>query len=189
MQPSQPIPIIGEIRAFSGTRAPKNWMICDGALLEIAEYPMLFELIRNTYGGDRRNTFAIPDLRGRLIVQNGQLTGGANYRLGIGGGTESVTLTPANMARHQHSLTVSSQSATTNEPDRNFLAIPQDTKYPKNKVLTYLPYEATDATLQTVPLHPDVLASTGRGQSHENRQPFLCIMYIIAIQGIFPSFP
>lgn len=188
MRQSQPTPIIGEIRAFGGTFAPAGWLICDGSIQQIENYQLLFELIGITYGGNRITTFALPDLRGRLIVQNGQLPGGANYRLGVRGGTESVTLAPATMAGHQHSLTAGTTKARTNQPTGCFLTMPHDGNNDDSEVLAYLPYEASDTTLYTVPLHPDVLTSTGGGQPHENRQPFLCITYIIATQGIFPSF-
>lgn len=189
MRPSQPTPFIGEIRAFGGGFAPKNWLICDGSLQQISQYDALFELIGTTYGGDRVTTFGLPDLRGRLIVQNGQLPGGSNYRIGIMGGAESVTLTAAMMASHNHALMGGTVPATTNQPNGNFLAVPQDINNPNSKVLAYLPHESGDATLQTVPLHPNVLASEGNGRSHENRQPFLCITYIISTVGIFPDFP
>lgn len=188
MRASQPRPIIGEIRAFAGAFAPAGWLICDGSIKEIKEYELLFQLIGNTYGGNRTSTFGIPDLRGRLIVQNGQLTGGANYRLGTRGGAESVNLTAANMASHQHSLAAGTIPATTNLPNGNFLAVPQDANNRDAKILAYLPYDAADTTLHKVPLHPNVLTPAGSGQPHENRQPFLCVTYIISTQGIFPTF-
>lgn len=180
-------PFIGEIRAFAGDFAPEGWLLCDGSLQQIEQYEVLYNLIGNTYGGDRFRTFGLPDLRGRLIVQNGQLAGGSNYQLGRQGGVESVTVTAATMASHFHMLAAGTMRATTNQPNNCFLAAPHDTNNPDAQILAYLPYDQQDQTQETVKLHPDVLASVGGSGAHENRQPFLCVTYIIATQGIFPS--
>lgn len=60
--------LIGEIRAFAGNYAPVGWAICDGSLLPTRQYAALFSLLGYTYGGDNVNKFALPDLRGRLLV-------------------------------------------------------------------------------------------------------------------------
>jgi microcystin-dependent protein len=180
--------IIGEIRAFAGIYTPTGWLLCDGSLHSIRQYELLFTLIDTTYGGDGQNTFAVPDLRGRLIVQNGQLPGGSNYRLGSKGGSESVTLTSDTLGSHNHLLMAGTVPATTNRPNGSFLAAPKDISNPGSEVLAYLPYKPEDTTLERVPLHPSVLSPVGNSQSHENRQPFLCITYIIATQGVFPAF-
>ena len=62
---------IGDIRLFAGNYAPRGWLLCNGAVLNISEYDMLFTLIGTAYGGDGHNTFAVPDLRGRVPVGQG----------------------------------------------------------------------------------------------------------------------
>lgn len=81
-------PYVGEIRMFAGNFAPAGWAFCDGALMSIAENEVLFQLIGTTYGGDGEQTYALPDLRGRVPIHNGN-----NYVLGESAGVESVTLT------------------------------------------------------------------------------------------------
>ena len=84
-------PYVGEIRMFGGNFAPAGWMFCSGQLLPISENDTLFNLIGTTYGGDGQETFALPDLQGRVPVHQGRASG--NYLLGENGGTETVTLT------------------------------------------------------------------------------------------------
>ena len=64
-------PYVGEIRMFAGNFAPAGWMFCEGQLLPISENETLFQLIGTTYGGDGESTFALPDLRGRLPIHQG----------------------------------------------------------------------------------------------------------------------
>ncbi|MCH5715924.1 phage tail protein [Niabella hibiscisoli] len=65
------IPFIGTIAMFAFGRVPNGWALCNGQLLSIAEYEVLFVLIGTTYGGDGQTTFAVPDLRGRLPIGQG----------------------------------------------------------------------------------------------------------------------
>ena len=64
-------PYVGEIRMFAGNFAPAGWMFCEGQLLPISENETLFNLIGTTYGGDGQKTFALPDLRGRIPIHQG----------------------------------------------------------------------------------------------------------------------
>lgn len=56
----------GEIRLFTTAYAPRGWALCDGRLLSVEEYPVLFALIGATYGGDGITTFGLPDMRGAM---------------------------------------------------------------------------------------------------------------------------
>ncbi|MET0395064.1 MAG: tail fiber protein [Chitinophagaceae bacterium] len=181
-------PYLGEIRAFAGNFAPVGWAACNGALLPISQYDALYTLIGTTYGGDGISTFAVPDLRGRTPVQNGQLPGGSSYPLGGSAGVESVTLTSSSMPSHQHGFNVATTPGTTNSATNNFLSTVQDTGNPGSTVLAYIPYSQGDTTLQAIPLNPRTIGAGGGSQPHENRQPFLAITYIIATQGVYPSF-
>jgi microcystin-dependent protein len=165
-----------------------NWALCDGRLLQVNSHQPLYSLLGTAYGGDGINTFALPDLRGRLIVQNGASFGGSARPFAVKGGQEKVTLSVAQAPRHQHAFTVGAEAATTKEPAGNYLAAPVDTGNPDGTVLAYLPYGSDDDTLKTVALGPATLGSSGGSQPHENRQPYMAISYIIAITGEYPIF-
>jgi len=92
-------PYVGEIRIFAGNFAPAGWMFCEGQLLPISEYETLFNLIGTTYGGDGQSTFALPDLRGRIPIHQGN-----GFILAETGGAEEITLTVAQIAAHSHPL-------------------------------------------------------------------------------------
>lgn len=181
-------PYIGEIRAFAGNFVPKGWLQCDGTLLQVSQYAALYSLLGTTYGGDGRNTFGLPDLRGRLIIQKGQLPGGSFYPLGQKKGEESVTLTTATMASHNHDFIVGTVPAATNLPNGNYLTKARDNNDSNAEVRSYLPLDTNDDTTQRkVPLNTNALTTEGGSQPHENRQPYLCVTYIIATVGVFPT--
>ena len=81
-------PFVGQLAVFAGNFAPRNWALCDGQLLSISQNTALFSLIGTTYGGDGRTTFALPDLRGRVVIGPGQGPGLTSRRRGEEGGTE-----------------------------------------------------------------------------------------------------
>ena len=84
-------PYVGEIRMFAGNFAPVGWAFCDGSMLSIAVYDVLFQLIGTTYGGDGQSIFALPDLRGRVPVHIGQGPGLPIVNIGeIAGDRKSV---------------------------------------------------------------------------------------------------
>ena len=95
-------PYYGEIRMFAGNFAPTGWAFCDGQLLQIADYDVLFQLIRTTYGGDGQQNFAVPDLRGRIPIHVGTGFSGVSRGLAEFGGTEHETLTVAQIPQHLH---------------------------------------------------------------------------------------
>src|SRR5438093_4597758 len=90
-------PYYGEIRIFPGNFAPAGWAVCDGSLLSISDYDVLFNLIGTTYGGDGQTTFALPDLRSRAPVHQG-----SGFVIGQAGGVETVTLTVNQIPVHSH---------------------------------------------------------------------------------------
>lgn len=169
-------PYIGEIRMFAGNFAPAGWELCQGQLVPIAEFDALFTLLGTMYGGDGQTTFALPDLRGRVPLHNGQGPGlSQNYLQSEMGGAETVTLTTQQIPIHTHPMTGSTDTA-------------QDTS-PTGKVvgqigggaLTYI-QDSTDSDLA-----PQAVTPIGGSQPHENLQPYLCINYIISMYGIYPS--
>jgi microcystin-dependent protein len=162
-------PYIGEIRMFAGNFAPAGWMFCEGQLLPISENETLFNLIGTTYGGDGQNTFALPDLRGRLPVHFGN-----GFVLAETGGVETVTLTVQQIPAHSHAMLAATGPGTANAPNSNVTAAsPSVTLY-----------------VQDVPdtnLSPNATGADGGSQPHNNFQPYLCVDFIISLFGIFPS--
>jgi microcystin-dependent protein len=155
---------------FAGNFAPANWALCNGQLLPISSYEALFTLLGTTYGGDGMNTFAVPDLRGRVPVHQGQGPGLTNCVIGQPGGAESVTLSPAQMSMHAHNPACNSQPGTSTDPTNNFWAASSDLS----------PY--SDQTLNAT-----MFSSAGGSQPHENMMPYVATNYIIALFGIYPS--
>ncbi|MGY2894898.1 phage tail protein [Deinococcus sp. UYEF24] len=166
-------PYIGEIRLFAGNFAPANWAFCDGNLLSISDYDTLFNLIGTTYGGDGQNTFALPDLRGRVPLHQGQ-SGGSPYVLGQSAGTESVTLSAQQLPVHSHPLTATSGAATSTAPSGQLLA-------------TVGSGEVYISDTPTASLSAASVGLSGGSQPHENLMPFLGVNYIISLFGIYPS--
>ncbi len=95
-------PILGEIRSFAFDFCPRSFMPADGQILQIAEYTSLFSLYGTTYGGDGRATFALPDLRGRVLVHVGAGPGLSLYSLGQTGGTETTVHPSTQIRNHAH---------------------------------------------------------------------------------------
>jgi microcystin-dependent protein len=181
-------PYLGEVRIFAGNFAPVGWQLCNGQTLPISQYDALYTLLGTTYGGDGQNTFGLPDLRGRVLLNQGQGIGSPNnYTMGSNGGVESVTLVTSNLPAHNHTFIASTANGDNPLPSNNFLATPIDpTPAPNTKTITlYIPDTAPE-TVQA--LLPNTLTPVGGSQPHENRMPYLTVNYIIATQGIFPSF-
>src|ERR1700712_2113194 len=110
-------PYVGEIRMFGGNFAPAGWMFCEGQLLPISENETLFNLIGTTYGGDGQSTFALPDLRGRLPMHQGN-----SFIIAQTGGGEEGTLSANQIPAHSHAYLASLNIATQPSPSGNLLA-------------------------------------------------------------------
>ena len=159
-------PFLGEVRLFAFTYAPKGWALCNGQLLSIAQNQALFAVLGTTYGGNGVNNFALPNLQGKVAVHSGN-----GIVLGQSGGSQSVTLI-TNQIGHGHQLsanaTANSASAAGNFPASS----PAGTLYGPT----------ADTTMNTT-----ILSPAGGTQPHNNLQPYLVVIYCIALQGIFPS--
>lgn len=180
-------PFLGQIMMFGGNFAPRSWAFCDGQLLPIAQYAALFSILGTTYGGDGRTTFALPDLRGRAPIHMGGGPGLSNYKLGQKGGLESVTLNITQIPSHSHTgkLQVSSKDSSQAVPTLgSSIATPG---FVDGRAITHT-YGFNNEN-PDIALNPGSLpiGNTGGNLSHENRQPYLAMNYIIALQGIFPS--
>lgn len=161
-------PYVGEIKMFAGNFAPQGWMFCDGQLLPISENETLFNLIGTTYGGDGQSTFALPDLRGRLPIHQGN-----GFILAETGGAEEITLTVNQIAAHSHPWLASDSAGTALTPEGN------------------MPAEASKrfyvAPSSVASMAANAMSATGGSQPHTNFQPYLCVSFIISLFGIFPS--
>lgn len=162
-------PYVGEIRIFAGNFAPAGWMFCEGQILPIAENDVLFALIGTTYGGDGESTFALPDLRGRIPVHQGN-----GFVLAESGGVEEVTLTVNQIPAHAHPALASTAAATGNNPVGNLLA--------ETSTINLYLVDAPDSQMAAQAITP-----VGGSQPHTNFQPYLCVDFIISLFGIFPS--
>lgn len=84
--------IIGTIKIFAGSHPPIGWLPCDGRLVKIREYPDLYTVVGDTFGGNGKTTFALPDLRGRVVVGAGRGDNLTPRDLGQSFGVETVTI-------------------------------------------------------------------------------------------------
>ena len=162
-------PYVGEIRMWAGNFPPVGWMFCDGSLVSIAENEVLFQLIGTTYGGDGESTFALPDLRGRLPIHQGN-----GFVLAETGGAEEITLTVQQIPSHGHPLLASSAIANDPNPQNNVLA--------ESSVISL--YQSASPTTA---MAAQSVGSAGGSQPHTNFQPYLCVDFIISLFGIFPQ--
>jgi microcystin-dependent protein len=153
---------------FAGNFAPAGWMFCEGQLLPISENETLFQLIGTTYGGDGESTFALPDLRGRIPIHQGN-----GFVLAETGGAEAITLTVNQMPAHSHPLLASTAGGSLNAPAGNVVS-------QSAAVKIYL--EDSPAANMS----PSAVSAVGGSQPHTNFQPYLCVSFIISLFGIFP---
>jgi len=172
---------IGELRPVGFGFAPKGWLLCQGQLLPVLQNQALFSLLGTTYGGNGQTTFALPDLRGRLPVGVGALSGNpsSNYVLGQMGGVESISLTTGQMPAHTHPITGTMKTAGLGDPSNpqnNFLANDTNAQFSASP-----PTAAMGGGAQ------GTSSNIGGNQPHDNRQPVIGINYAICLQGYFPS--
>jgi microcystin-dependent protein len=162
-------PYVGEIRMFAGNFAPAGWMFCEGQLLPISENETLFQLIGTTYGGDGESTFALPDLRGRIPIHQGN-----GFILAETGGAEEITLTTNQIPSHSHPMLAAAITGDQITPGGNL----------PSSSFNVTPYinDAPNGSFNAGAVGP-----VGGSQPHTNFQPYLCVDFIISLFGIFPS--
>ena len=172
-------PYLGQIEVFGMNFCPRGWASASGQLIAISSNQALYSLLGTQYGGDGRTTFALPDLRGRVMVNQGNAPGGGTYSVGQRGGAEQTVLTNTNMPSHTHSMVLRARdvAATSDNPTNN---LPAD--YPAGVNV----YAAPPAN---VSMSGDAIAVGGTGSNlpYSNVQPYLTSNICIATQGIFPS--
>lgn len=183
-------PFIGMIVMFGGNFAPRGWALCDGTLLSISQYQALFSILGTTYGGDGRTTFALPAMRGRVPMHPGSGPGLTPRSLGQKAGVESVVLNTNQIPSHTHGITITEanlrvvrEDGNTSEPANAAMA-----NVSPDNVSAYNNSTAPDANAAAGSLQVSAIANnTGGNQDHTNMQPYLCVNFIIALQGTYPS--
>ncbi len=168
-------PLLAQITLTATNFAPKGWATCDGQIININSNTALFALLGTTFGGNGQITFGLPDLRGRVAIGAGNGTGLTPRVFGAKGGTETVALTIDQMPAHNHQVYP------------NFAGTPGQSNpannFPGNLGAPNAVYGSSgDGNMGAA-----IVGSQGGNQPHENMQPWLCLNFIIATQGVFPS--
>ncbi|BAU27074.1 microcystin-dependent protein [Aneurinibacillus soli] len=168
-------PYIGEIRMFAGRFAPYGWAFCDGTLLPISTNTALFSILGNQFGGDGKTTFALPDLRGRVPMHQGTGPGLTTRDFASKGGADTVTLLTSEMPSHGHAAAC---------------IVQQTVKDPTEAVWANSGGRSGDkiySGVSGVMMNPGAIGVMGGSQPHNNRQPYVAVTFIIALQGVWPS--
>lgn len=164
-------PFVGEMIWVPFNFAPTGWALCNGQILPISQNTALFSLLGTQYGGDGKSTFALPDMRGRVMINAGQ----ANYVQGETGGEATHTLLQSEMPAHSHGFQASTVTGSGTTPSGNLYGQSASAKqYGQNP---------------TTSMSANALGSAGSGQPHNNMMPYGTLNCIIALQGIFPARP
>ena len=172
-------PFLGEIRCVGFNFAPQGWATCDGQILSIAQNTALFSLAGTNFGGNGQSTFGLPNLQGSAPMFWGQGPGLSNYDLGQSGGSPTVPLSHPQLAQHNHTLQNDEEAAKFLAPNNNLVA---------GVTAGNNLYNAWPPAVQTNYLAPQP-SSFGGNQPHNNMAPFLTMLFVIALQGIYPTRP
>jgi microcystin-dependent protein len=166
---------LASIILFAGNFAPRGWAFCQGQILPIAQNTALFSLLGTTYGGNGQTTFALPDLRGRAPIGQGQGPGLPPVQLGEAAGSPSTTLNISNMPQHNHQLNCGG-SADAFAPGGNFMASESNQQT-----------QVYGGGAVAGQMNAQSIGVAGSSQPFSNMQPYLGLNYIICMEGIFPS--
>lgn len=177
-------PFLGEIMMFAGNFAPRGWALCNGQLMSIAQNTGLFSLLGTTYGGDGRVNFALPDLQGQVMTQQGQGAGLQSWQLGETQGSATVTLDPTQIPAHTHGLTATANNGTQASAAGAQLGTGFGGSLSQGSTANMYSIGAAAQALATQSILPG-----GGGLAHDNMMPYLAISFCIALQGMFPQRP
>lgn len=168
-------PFLGQISLLAFNYAPKGWAQCNGQIMSISQNTALFSLLGTVYGGDGVTTFALPDLRGRVAINQGQGPGLSTYLIGQAAGVETVTLNTTELPAHAHPAQLHASNAGVNQEE------------PQNHLPGETAIYTDGAANQIMNAASVTVGPTGGNQPHENRQPLITLNYCIALNGIYPS--
>ena len=169
-------PFIGEIRMVGFSYAPIDWAKCDGQMFAVSQNPPLAALIGNKYGGDGTTQVALPDLRGRVPVHRGD-----EIFIGERRGFDALPLALSQMPTHLHSLNATPAEADASAPTGKMAA--------DSQAMAFAPYGPVARDTPLVPLNPGSISLVGAGETHSNLQPSICVLFCIALKGLFPQRP
>ena len=168
-------PFVAEIRIFAGNFAPKGWAFCNGQLMPISQNTALFSLLGTSYGGDGKSTFALPNLQGSAPLHAGTGPGLSERYLGEVGGEQAVTLIESEIPPHTHTVNCSSGASNSSSPANQTFGSGGGRGRP-----------AAYASGSNVQMSPTATMQTGGNNPHNNMPPYLCLNFIIALQGVYP---
>ena len=169
---------VAEIRIVPFNFAPQGWALCNGQIMPISQNTALFSLIGTCYGGNGTSNFALPNLQGSAPIGLGQGPGLSSRVIGQSGGEQTVTLVESQMPAHQHTAQASTAGGV-NSPAGAAWGESKLGKTPLNV------YAASGAN--NVAMNPQALSMAGGGQPHNNMPPYLCLNFVIALQGVFTA--
>lgn len=174
-------PYIGEIRAVGFNFAPYQWAFCDGQMLPISSFTALYSLLGTTYGGDGRTTFALPNMMDRSPMGQGRGPGLTDTIMGERQGVATITLNESQLPSHSHQVSVTAETGDTDNPTGAYTA---------QAISRGRPSPTYRQTFDNpVSMGPNTLHAVGGNEAHENVQPYLCIPYVISLEGIYPTRP
>jgi microcystin-dependent protein len=186
-------PFLGMIILVPYNFAPRNWAFCAGQLMPISQNTALFSLLGTTYGGNGVTTFALPDLRGRVPIGQGQGPGLSNYVIGQVDGAENLFLSIGQLPSHTHAITLGSLAATArakNASGNRQTPVGNVPAIEASGVTATYSDQVPDASMGAGAIAisgTPTAAPTGSGLPVNTLQPSLTLNYCIALTGIFPS--
>ncbi|HEY0107201.1 MAG TPA: tail fiber protein [Rhizomicrobium sp.] len=176
---------LGQILMFGGNFAPRGFAFCNGQFLSISQNAALFSLVGTTYGGNGTSNFALPNMQSSVPLHMGQGLGLSSYELGQAGGTPAVTLIQLTMPNHSHTFNATAVVATGNTIANNSLLAQPTVGNPAPRF--YVHDVSGQPPVTPLPMNASVCGPAGGSQPHSNLMPSVCVSFIIALVGIFPS--
>lgn len=167
-------PYVGQIMLAAFNYVPLGWAFCNGGQASIKQYGMLFQAIGTKFGGDGTSYFNFPDLRGRVVVHQGQGTGLGSYPFAAVGGQDMILLTSGNLPQHTHPVNCNTTISDQGSPAGNIWG-PETT----GQTATYATGPANVIMTQS--------GMAGSLEPHDNHQPYLVLYFLIAANGGFPT--
>ncbi|MEO0771979.1 MAG: tail fiber protein [Pseudomonadota bacterium] len=172
-------PFLGEMKIVGYNFCPRGWAEANGQLLPIAQNQALFSILGTIYGGDGRTTFALPDLRGRVVLSRGAGPGLSTFTQGAKAGSETANMAANNMPAHNHRVNANNKDGDKGGPKDKLLAAAPPGGTGNETIYNSEPADARR-------MNPSMISSTGQSDSFDVIDPGLGMLHCIALQGLFP---
>ncbi len=187
---------------MAGNKLPDGWLLCDGSMLRISEYQVLYSVIEKKFGGDGRETFQLPDLRGRFPIGVGEVSGQPAYQRGNPGGRHAAVLSEDHLPKHSHTIEIKNPLAVKMPASAGFGtsyapgpgAVPakiDDTTgadtykaYGAADNATYLSAEITQAEISAAEFKA---GEAGGGHGFSILPPYVGLYYMICVNSEYPT--